>query len=128
MVVFLILALDADSISKGKTVYKLVGINPPIVGNRSFTVSPDGKIRTERKFNRELQSRYVLTLHAEDHTSLSGKIRRTTFCVIVHIKDANDHKPRFVAMLCLLTFNFGGGGRGEIISFDEVDYLALYFT
>ena len=103
--------MDADSISKGKTVYKLAGLNPPSVGNMSFSVSPDGKIRTGRTFNRELQSRYVLTLHAEDHTSLSKNIRRTTFCVVVHIKDANDHKPRFVAILCLLKLNFGRGGR-----------------
>ena len=89
--------MDPDSVSKGKTVFKLVEIYPPHGTNMSFSVSADGKIKTDVKLDREEQSRYVLTLFAEDHSS-PQEIQRTTFCVVVHVKDANDHKPRFVAI------------------------------
>ena len=91
--------MDPDSVSKGTTVFKLVDIYPHGT-NRSFSVSADGKIKTSMKLDREEQNRYVLTLFAEDHSS-RGQIQRTTFCVVVHVKDANDHKPRFVAMSSL---------------------------
>ena len=94
--------MDADSISKGRTVYKLVGINPPHHDkNNSFSVSEDGKIRTARVFDREKQSHYMLTLYAEDHTLFLSNRMWTTFCVVVNIKDANDHRPRYVIITSL---------------------------
>ena len=70
----------------------MLAVSSPL-NKDSFTVQElTGKILTGKKFNRELEKRYVLTLVAEDHASIN--VLKTTYCVAVDIKDANDQKPR----------------------------------